>query len=157
MSQSNKLDMADPWVRLQYVYENCKVKQYTAGHYGKYENGKLSMCGIGWALHSAGWSDDDLKPTMSCLLKSFTNVKEPTKALEEYGFSKEERRKTRSCPVIDCSTTGSLQRVLEHLNEYHQYPIPNIGKLIPWIRTSTKKPSNSEKIADLLHDLKSLV
>jgi hypothetical protein len=149
--------MEDPWHRLQMVYENCKVKQYVEGHYAKYDDGKLSMCGIGWALHSAGWTDSELKPSLSCFINTITNGKDPINAMDEYGFSHEERKKTRACPIPDCMYTAGLRRILEHVNEYHKIPIPNIGRLIPMIRNSTKMPTIADKTLGLVKDVSSIL
>lgn len=146
--------MGDPWNRLQYAYENCKVKQYVAGHYGKYENGNLSMCGIGWALHVAGWHDAELVPSLACHIKTFTSNRNAFRALGEYGFSDEDRKKMRICPLPDCCYGARLQGILEHLNEAHQIPIPNIGKLVPIIRNSKKSVTLADRFIFLAKDIK---
>lgn len=150
-----------PEDRLQYAYENCKENQYVEGHYAKYEKGKLSVCGIGWALKASGWTDEELgakRQNLACFVNSITNNKDPTKALSEYGFSREEGKKVRYCPLPDCTHFGGLQHVLEHINECHRIPIPNIGKMIPSILNS-KKPRRT--IADhfvmLKKDIKELI
>ena len=143
MSFKSTLDLSDHFNRLQFAYEKCRVNQYVEGHYAKYEDGKLSVCGIGWALKAAGWTDEDLgavRTAIPCAIKSLTNYKNPHKALEEYGFTKEESRKRRYCPQPDCTFSGGLQSVLEHINECHQIPIPNIGKLIPLLRKKKEIP-----------------
>jgi len=155
------LNLEDHWVRLQLAYENCKVNQYVEGHYGKYENGKLSVCGIGWALKAAGWTDEDLgakRQNLTCFINSITNKKDPTKALYEYGFPKDEARKIRYCPLPDCTHFGGLQHILEHINECHRIPIPNIGKLIPIIRNQNKpRRTMADHFTLLYKDLKQLI
>jgi len=157
---SLELDLADPWVRLQLAYENCTAKQYVSGHYGKYEDGKLSMCGIGWALHAAGWSDEELvgmNGPINCQIKSIMGSKDATRALQEYGFPEKERRKSRNCPMPDCTYRVGLQGILEHLNECHQIPIPNIGKLLPVIRNDTKpRPTIADWFKIIKEDVKGL-
>ncbi len=155
---SLQLDLADPWVRLELAYTSCKVNQYVNGHYGKYEDGKLSMCGIGWALHAAGWSDEELvgmNGSLNCQIKSLVGSKDATKALKEYGFSHKERHKGRNCPMPDCAFHCGLQAVLEHLNECHKIPIPNIGKLLPAIRNDEKgRPTIADGFKILKQDVK---
>lgn len=161
MEQSIVQGLETPEKRLQYAYENCRERQYVDGHYAKYENGKLSVCGIGWALRAAGWTDEELgakKQNLACAINSITSYKDPMKALYEYGFTKKECKKIRYCPMPDCTHFGGLQHILEHINECHRIPIPNIGKLIPHI-LNNKKPRRT--IADhfvaLKKDIKELI
>lgn len=142
--QLEQLDLSVSWNRLQYVYENASVKQWTEGHYGKYEaDGELSVCGIGYALKSAGWTDDELvgmKGGLRCAINTLLRTKSPMEALNEYGFSKEDKEKDRRCPLPNCRFTGNLQCILEHLNEApHKVPIPQIGKLIPVIKNDDRE------------------
>lgn len=162
MEQSIVEGLETPEKRIQYAYENCRMNQYVDGHYAKYENGKLSVCGIGWALKAAGWTDEDLgaqKQNFACFVKSITNYKDPTKALDEYGFTKEVARKRRSCPMPDCTHRGGLRHILEHVNEAHRIPIPNIGKLIPLIlkEDNKPKPTIADHIKSLKKDIKELI
>ncbi len=152
-----QLDMSDCWNRLQYAYENCNVIQYTEGHYGKYENGKLSVCGIGFAMRGAGYTDEEILGSggnLKCGLKTMFNHKAPSKVLKEYGFSDKERKKFRTCPHSECSYRATLQGVLEHVNEAHKIPIPNIGKMIPIIREheSDVKPTLADHFILLKRD-----
>lgn len=155
-----ELDLADPWNRLQYVYENCNVKQLTEGHYIKYDaGGKLNVCGIGWALHAAGFSDDELKTTLGCQIRNIVNPRNVFRALREYGFERKDRIKARACPLPDCNFAGSLQRVLEHLNEPpHKIPIRNIGKLIPIIKNGYKSnPTIADYFFGIIKDFKECI
>jgi len=145
----------DPWHRLEYAYVNCRAKQYVKGHYGKYEDGKLSVCGIGWAMKGAGMTDEEIlgaSGNLKCSLKTMLNYKSASRALREYGFDDKTRRKMRTCPMPECAFRGSLQFVLEHINECHKIPIPNIGKLIPIIRSHEK--DSAPTLADQLIILK---
>lgn len=152
------LDLSNPVVRLQYVYENATVKQYVAGHYAKYENGKLSMCGIGWALHCAGWRDDELRSSLLCSMKTLFSPRSPLAALKEFGFERREIIKFRHCPIPDCTAFGTAQTILEHLNEAHEIPIPIIGKLIPTIFNSTTPlPTFADHAKALWHDVKQII
>lgn len=158
-STPQELDLADPWQRLQYVYENCNVKQLLKGHYIKYDaGGKMNVCGIGWALHCAGFTDEEMKTDLICQFKNSFNPKSVYAALKEYGFTKAERRKIRVCPMPNCTRIGTLQGILEHLNEpAHAIPIRNIGKLIPLIRNSTKpKPTLADMFVSTIKDFKEL-
>ena len=158
MSTKVELDLSDPWNRLQFAYENCTMKQLTEGHYGKYENGKLSVCGIGWALHASGIPDSELKPNLICSIKNLGAGQIFIGALRHYGLPKEERRKIRVCPMPDCASTGRLQMILEHLNECHKIPIRNIGKLVPIIRNDQRaKPTFADCCKVFVSDIKKLV
>jgi len=160
-SELPALGWETPEKRLENSYSKCRMNQYVDGHYAKYENGKLSVCGIGWALKAAGWTDQELKAdqNIGCLIKSITSYKDPSKALDEYGFSKEVAKKQRTCPMPDCVHTGRLRHMLEHLNESHRIPIPNIGKLIPLILKENTKPKTTiaDHLVALKKDIKQLI
>lgn len=151
----------DCWARLEYAYLNCNVKQYVEGHYSKYEDGKLSVCGIGWAMRGAGMTDEEIQGmsgNIKCSLKTMFNYKSPSRVLKEYGFENKERKKFRTCPLDNCGYRGSLQIILEHINEAHRIPIPNIGKMIPTIRAQpdSYKPTIMDQLIIFKRDLKEL-
>lgn len=157
MSQRDILDLADPWNRLQFVYENCKIEQ-SFGAYAKEKDGKLAMCGVGWAAHCAGWADSQLKLDMTRLIQSFTKNKVVEQALEDYGFPRKELQRTHLCPLPDCGRTGTLQNILEHLNDTHKISIHNIGKLIPILKKQEKISFNLYRcFATLKRDLNYIV
>jgi hypothetical protein len=109
-------------------------------------------------MHCAGFTDNEIRTDLLCSIKNSFNPKSVYTALKEYGFSKEERRKFRTCPIPNCTHIGTLQRTLEHLNEpVHAIPIRNIGKLIPVIRNSTRsKPTLVDHVVALFYDIKNI-
>lgn len=151
------------WDRLQYAYESCDNFQFTDGHYAKkYEDGKLSVCGIGFAMRATGATDEELMGAsgdLRCGLKTFFNYKSPSRVMKEYGFDKETRKQFRTCPHNDCAFRGSLQIILEHVNEAHKTPIPMIGKyIIPALRDQDKdyKPTIADQMIILKDDIRNL-
>lgn len=150
------------WDRLQYAYENCDNFQYTDGHYGKYEDGKLSVCGIGFAMRASGATDEELlgvSGNIKCALKTMLNNKAPSRVMKEYGFDDKTRKQFRTCPHEDCAFRGTLQFVLEHVNEAHKTPIPMIGKyVIPALRDQEKsyKPTLADQMILMKRDFISL-
>jgi hypothetical protein len=150
------------WDRLQYAYESCDNFQFTDGHYGKYEDGKLSVCGIGFAMRASGSTDEELMAVsgnIKCALKTIFNYKSPSRVMKEYGFDDKTRRKFRTCVHENCAFRGSLQLVLEHVNECHKTPIPLIGKyVIPALRDQDKlyKPTLADQLIIMKRDFLSL-
>lgn len=160
--KGSQLDLEhDCWARLEYAYINCNVKQYVEGHYSKYEDGKLSVCGIGFAMRASGMTDEEiqgLSGNLKCSLKTMFNYKSPSKVLKEFGFESKELKKFRTCPMDNCGSRGSLQHILEHINEAHRIPIPNIGKMIPIIREhpDSYKPTIMDLLIIFKRDLKDI-
>ena len=153
------LDMDNSWDRLQYAYESCDKFQFTEGHYGKkYEDGKLSVCGIGYAMKGAGFTDEELlgvSGNIKCGLKTIFNYKSPSKVMREYGFDEKTRKQFRTCVHSECAFRGSLQFILEHVNEAHKTPIPLIGKyIIPALRDQEKsyKPTLADQMILMKRD-----
>ena len=148
------------WDRLQFAYESCDAKQYVEGHYSKkYEDGKLSVCGIGFAMRASGSTDEELmgvSGNIKCALKTFLNYKSPSRVMKEYGFDDKTRKKFRTCPHSECAFRGTLQFVLEHVNEAHKTPIPMIGKyIIPALRDQdeTYKPTLADQMIIMKRDI----
>jgi len=155
LSTENILNLQDPWIRLQYVYEGANVKQ-AINAYAEDKKGELALCGIGWAGHSAGWTDKEL------LGKNFRGVfcslKDHNSILKEFGFDKKTLDKDRMCPVPDCSHHEPLQPLLEHLNDFHKFEIPRIGKVIPLIHKNNKpKPTFIDGLFEFVTKTKQLV
>ncbi len=120
--------------RILQTAEETKPNQ-NYSQFAKIVNKIPQFCAHGYACRALGMSVRDLKyPILS--------YGAPYSVLAKLGFTKEERRKTRLCPEVDCKFQDILFELIAHLNNHHKFTLPVIGKLIIPIRDDPRVVPN---------------